>query len=78
MSLVSVYDIVKLKNGSVAQVVSDGQDHGHYAKLDLDARLTVRFRDGRENRVKLREIATDPFSNEDKDTFTSGNPHLLP
>jgi hypothetical protein len=74
----NIYDIVKLNDDSVAQIVSHNQDQGKHAKLNLEDQMTVRFRDGREKRVKLKETATAPISNDEKDKFVHGNLHLLP
>lgn len=74
----NIYDIVKLNEGTVAQIISHNQDHGKYAKLNLEDQMTVMFRDGREKRVKLKEVTTAPISNEEKDQFIQGNSHLLP
>jgi hypothetical protein len=74
----NTYDIVKLKNDAVivGQISSDSQDHGRFAKLNLEAELTLRLRDGREYRTKLRE--TVEVSDEEKWRFMRGNPYLLP
>jgi len=74
-----LYDIVKLKSGpeNFGQITSDGQDHGKFARLYLEAPLEVTLRNGLKKRVKLKETDAD-VSNTDRWAFIAGNPHYLP
>ena len=74
-----LYDIVKLRGNpdTVGQITSDGQDHGKYARLNLDAEVEITLRNGSKKRAKVREIETD-LSSEERLGFIHDNPHYLP
>ena len=70
----NVMDIVKSRLGT-CQIISDGQDHGKYAKLDLNAPMTVKLKDGRQERLTLNDLTDTSIA--EKFAFQHDNPHLL-